>query len=235
MFKIALVGDYNKDIVAHLAIPSALQLASESLDLDITWSWVDTSKINSDNLSCLSEFSAIWVVPGSPYLNMEGALCAIRFARETRRPFLGTCGGFQHALIEYARNVCGISVAEHAETNPESAELIVVPLLCSLVEKTGQISFTAGSHLHSIFKGELGIEGYYCNYGLNPLWKDRLEASGLSFTGFDNIGDIRAFELPTHPFFIGTLFQPERSALYHQKHPLIQAFVAAAIRNIDCA
>ena len=221
---IALIGDYNKDIVAHTAIPRALEYASSTLNIKITWSWIETKTIDNGAKN-LSEFSAIWVVPGSPYINIDGALAAIRFARETGRPFLGTCGGFQHALIEYARNVCGLTDADHAESSPDKNTLIVTPLSCSLVGKTGHISFIPGSQLHRIFKAQGTTEAYHCNYGLNPEWKIQLEAAGMNFTGFDNEGQVRAFELPTHPFFIGTLFQPERSALRGEQHPLIKAFI----------
>lgn len=156
---------------------------------------------------------------------MNGALTAIQFARENNRPFLGTCGGFQHALIEYARNVCKLVAADHAESNPGCRTLIVTPLSCSLVGKTGQISFTPGSQLHEIFKGKDTTEAYHCNYGLNPEWKDQFEQAGIHFTGFDSENQVRAFELPSHPFFIGTLFQPERSVLNKQQHPLITAFI----------
>ncbi len=70
-------------------------------------------------------------------------------------------------------------------------------------------------------------EGYHCNYGVNLAYRARLEDAGLRFTGFDAAGDIRAFELPRHRFFLGTLFQPERSALRGVSHPLVEAFVTA--------
>jgi CTP synthase (UTP-ammonia lyase) len=97
-----------------------------------------------------------------------------------------------------------------------------------MVEKTGGITFTPGSRLHTIFGGKPATEGYRCNYGPNPTWRGRLEAAGWRFTGFDETGEVRAGELPSHPFFIGTLFQPERSALRGERHPLITAFVQAA-------
>lgn len=229
---IALVGDYNKNILAHLAIPQALEFARKFLNTDITWSWIETAAIRKEDTSRLAEFSAIWVVPGSPYAHMDGALSAIRFARETGRPFLGTCGGFQHALIEYARNVCDEPHADHAETNSESTALVITPLSCSLVEKTGQILFFPGSRLHSVFGGQPTMEGYHCNYGLNSQWKQRLESAGLRFTGLDTTGEVRAFELPGHPFFVGTLFQPERSAFQGKQHPLIRTFVES-VSNLD--
>ncbi len=227
---IALVGDYNQQVIAHQAIPRALELACKSLQVDVNWTWVETTAISKD-ADNLNEFAAIWLVPASPYTNMEGALSAVQLARETDRPFLGTCGGFQHSLIEYARNVCHVNDADHAETASNNVPLIVTPLSCSLVQKTGLVSFVPGSRLHAIFQGHTVNEGYHCNYGLNPDWKNRLELAGIRFTGFDTENDIRAFELPQHPFFIGTLFQPERSALRSEQHPLINAFVHAASRS----
>ncbi len=135
---IALIGDYSEKVIAHTAIPYALELANASLGSNVSWSWIETITLSniSDNLA---KYAAVWVTPGSPYTNMEGVLNAIRYVRETNRPFLGTCGGFQHALIEYARNVCGIYDSDHAETNPEANSLIVTPLACSLVGTSGQI------------------------------------------------------------------------------------------------
>ncbi len=226
--KIGLIGDYNDKVVAHRAIPLALELAAKHHKTEVTWEWLATSALTTD-VNELNRFSAIWITPGSPYANMEGVLQTIRFARETKKPLLGTCGGFQHTLIEYARNVCQIVDADHAETASEKSSLIVTPLACSLREKTGTITFLKGTQLYKIYEGKSAEEGYYCNYGLNAQWKSKLEKSGLYFSGFDPESEVRAFELPSHPFFIGVLFQPERSALQERYHPLIQAFVEAAI------
>src|SRR5205809_607084 len=80
----------------------------------------------------LELFHGIWCVPGSPYRSMDGALRANRFARENGRPFLGTCGGFQHAIIESLRNVAGLKHADHAESNPDAKMPVIVRLACSL-------------------------------------------------------------------------------------------------------
>lgn len=224
---LALVGDFRAEVVAHACIPRALELAGEAARIQVVATWIGTETIR-DAAHDLARFDAVWVVPASPYRNMDGALAAIRFARETGRPFLGTCGGFQHALIELARNVAGRSAADHAETNPTAPDLVVTPLRCSLVGETGTITFTPGSRMHTIFGGTPTQEGYHCSYGLEAAWRPRLEAARLRFTGFDTNGDVRAAELPSHPFFIGTLFQPERSAPTGRPHPLITAFVRAA-------
>lgn len=102
---LALIGDYNPDVIAHQAIPVALQQAADRLGVQVHPQWLDTDTLTAG--SQLHRFDGFWCVPASPYRDTEGALHAIRFAREQRRPFLGTCGGFQHAVLEYARNVLG--------------------------------------------------------------------------------------------------------------------------------
>ncbi|MGD1032260.1 MAG: CTP synthase [Opitutaceae bacterium] len=225
---IALIGDYNPQVTAHQAIPGALRLAREAVGTRFTWDWIGTNRI-SDASAALAGFSGVWVVPASPYRNAEGVLAVIRYARENKIPFLGTCGGFQHALIEFARNVVGIPAADHAETNAHGTELVVTRLACSLAEKTGTVKFMPGSRMYDIFGGQPASEGYHCSYGLNEAYRSRMEAAGLIFTGFDEAGEVRAAELPTHPFYFGTLFQPERSSLREVPHPLIEAFVESVI------
>jgi CTP synthase (UTP-ammonia lyase) len=100
---IGLIGDFNAAVLAHQAIPRALGLAGEVTGTSLCHEWVPTQEIRDE--SGLREFDGFWCVPASPYGSMDGALRAIRFAREQGRPFLGTCGGFQHTIIEYARNV----------------------------------------------------------------------------------------------------------------------------------
>jgi CTP synthase (UTP-ammonia lyase) len=225
--RIALVGDFRAEVVAHVCIPRALALAATALDAHVSTEWIGSDAVSDPSVT-LASCDGIWLVPASPYRDMDGALAAVRFAREQKRPFLGTCGGFQHALIEIARHVLGAETADHAETNPAARELVVAPLSCSLVGQTGTISFTPASRLHALFEHGATQEAYHCNYGPSPAWRTRLETAGLRFTGFDDNGEIRAAELPAHPFFVGTLFQPERSALTNRPHPLITAFVHAA-------
>jgi len=225
---IALVGDYSPEVVAHQAIPRALELAGRDVGARVAWAWVHTRGVR-DAPRDLAKFAGIWVVPASPYENMAGALAAIRWARETKKPFLGTCGGFQHALIEFARNVAGLGAAGHAESNPDGDTLVVTRLGCSLMEKSGDVQFTPGSRLQQIYGRPVADERYRCNYGLNPAYAAALEKAGMQFTAHDANGEIRGAELPAalHPFFLGTLFQPERAALRGETPPLARAFVAA--------
>lgn len=239
---LALVGDYSPQVIAHRAIPRALELARDALGVSLKWRWVHTRAVR-DAARDLAAFAAVWAVPASPYENTAGALAAIRFARENQRPFLGTCGGFQHALIEFARNVAGLPSADHAETNPTAATLVVTPLSCSLVEKTGPLHLIPGSLLHAAYGRDRITEGYHCNYGPAPAHRAQLERAGMRFTAFDlpaaasakegDAGEIRAAELAAdvHPFFVGTLFQPERAALRGEIPPLIRAFICAITKS----
>jgi CTP synthase (UTP-ammonia lyase) len=226
--RVALVGDYSPDVPAHRAIPRALELAGVAIGREVSWRWLHTTAIQAAPRE-LADCAAVWVVPASPYANMAGVLAAIRWARETGRPFLGTCGGFQHALIEFARNVAGLTAADHAESNEHANTLVVTPLACPLVEKTGTLHFVSGSRLQRAYASTQASEAYHCSYGLNAEYRTQLEKAGLCFSGFDDTGEGRAFELPSHQFFIGTLFQPERSALRGEVHPLIQAFLRAVL------
>lgn len=228
---IGLIGDFNSTVVAHQAIPKALAFAAHTTGLPVESVWLATDRIQIGNATQLAGFDGLWCVPASPYASMEGALWAIQFARENKIPFLGTCGGFQHALIDYARNVLGSLIADHAESNPDGANLIISPLACSLVEQSGMIRLKENSLIRKACgKAEI-VEAYHCRYGLNPEFRDRLEAGALQFTGWDAKGEVRAFELNDHPFFVATLFQPERSALRGETHPLICAFVQAVRRR----
>src|SRR3954447_12754806 len=94
--RIGLVGDQNDAVPAHIAIPRALAMASGILKCSVDYDWIPTEEIRGTKR--VAGYDGLWCVPASPYRNMEGALRAIGWARENRRPFLGTCGGFQHAI-----------------------------------------------------------------------------------------------------------------------------------------
>jgi CTP synthase len=227
--RIALVGDYSQDIPAHCAIPQALELARTAVGRNVTWDWIHSGEIQSADRD-LAGYAGLWVAPGSPYANMPGVLDAIRWARESNRPFLGTCGGFQHAIVEFARNVLGLEAADHAETNATGDTLVITWLSCPLVEKTGTVRLARGSRLRAAYGKDDASEGYHCNYGINPAYRTALEFAGLRFTAFDEAEEIRGFELLIHPFFVGTLFQPERAALRGETPPVVTAFVRAVTK-----
>lgn len=234
--RIALIGDYHAAVRAHQAIPRALTLACDGERGACRWTWLHTAVLLDDPSDQLAAFHGIWCVPASPYANTRGALAAIRFARQSGRPFLGTCGGFQHALLEYAEAVWGLANPVHAELDPDAADPVIAPLACSLVEQSGEIRFEPGSKLAVVYGLSAAVEAYHCRYGLSERYSNRLVTGPLRGTGRDAAGEVRAVELDGHPFFIATLFQPERAALAGRRHPLVRAFVDAARRQAqaDC-
>jgi CTP synthase (UTP-ammonia lyase) len=224
--RVGLIGDHDPAVTAHQAIPRALALAAEATGVAVAHEWVPTDEITSD--ARVAGYDALWCVPASPYRSTEGALRAIRFAREQGRPFLGTCGGFQHAVLEYARSVLGWSAAEHAETSPDAELLVVTPLACALVEAEGAVRLLPGSRLRAAYGADQAMEGYRCRYGLNPAFRAALTAGPLRVAAEDDAGDVRGVELDGHPFFVATLFQPERAALRGEVPPVVAAFIRAA-------
>lgn len=223
---IGLIGDYDRSVPAHQAIPIALAGAAEVLGLAVAFEWVGTEEVTS--AARLSRYDGLWCVPGSPYRSMDGALLAIRHAREGGMPFLGTCGGFQHAVIEYARSVLGWADAEHAETAPAATRAVITPLACALVEADAVVRLFPGTRIAFAYASEVTREGYRCRYGLNPEFRAELTRGPLRDSAEDEAGDVRAVELVGPKFFVATLFQPERAALHGKATPLITEFVKAA-------
>lgn len=225
---IGLVGDHGESVPAHRAIPIALGYAAEQTGSAVDFQWIPTEQI--DSVERVTGFDGLWCVPASPYRSMDGALLAIRHARESATPFLGTCGGFQHAIVEYARNVLGWADADHAETAPDAERAVISPLACSLVEATDAVRFVPGTRIAAAYGTEEATEGYRCRYGLNAAFQAHLLAGPLRAAASDASGEIRAVELDGHPFFVATLFQPERAALRGDAAPLANAFVRACVR-----
>lgn len=226
--RIAVVGDHDEGVVAHRAVPRALALAAASLGADVEPVWVPTASIADD--TAVASFDGIWCVPATPYRSEAGALRAIRCARLERRPFLGTCGGFQHMMIEHARAVLGWADAAFAETDPGAARPLIAPLACSLVEVSGAVRLLPETRLRAAYGVDEITEGYHCRFGINPEYRGPLFAPPMRLAAVDAAGDVRGAERSDHPFFVGTLFQPERAALAGRVPPLVAAFLQAARR-----
>lgn len=227
--RVGLIGDRDDAVTAHRAIPVALGMAGDALGVSIEPVWVPTETVGDG--AALAGFDGLWCVPASPYRDMDGALAAIRVARERQVPFLGTCGGFQHAMLEYARNVLGWHDAEHAETAPGAGRQVIVPLLCSLVEVTDALRLVEGSRLAQAYGATRTSEGYHCSYGLDPGFREAMGDGPLRVNALDEAGDVRGVELDGHPFFVATLFQHERGALQGRLPPPVRAFAQAMIET----
>jgi CTP synthase (UTP-ammonia lyase) len=224
--RVALIGDFNEQQKAHTAISQSLAAASDD---SVECVWVATDSLH--RADALAEFQGIWCVPGMPYRSADGAMRAIRHARVTRTPFLGTSAGFQYALIEYARNALGLSEADHQKTNPKCAIPLVTVLDRALAGVRSTVHFSDGTRLRKAYGAKQSVEEYHCSFGLNPKYQRLLEGSQFCVAAVDDQHDIRAFELDGHPFYVATLFQPEMHVLRGAPSPLMNAFVHACARQ----
>ncbi|MBD9363058.1 CTP synthase C-terminal region-related (seleno)protein [Methylomonas fluvii] len=221
---IALLGEYTPTFPPHLSTNAAIEHAKTALGVDINADWVSTADIDQ---TLFERYAGIWVAPGSPYKNLDKTLEAIRYARENGIPCFGTCGGFQHMILEYARNVLGFKDAQHAEYDPYASDLFISKLACSLAGRQLPLSFEPGSRAADIYGALTATEQYYCNFGINPEFIEVLKQGPMRITGADAEGEIRVIEWPDHPFFIGTLFVPQLRSTPEQPHPLVAAFLTA--------
>lgn len=230
---VGVIGDFDAEFPPHAATNEGLAHAGAALDVQVDVRWLDTTPLQDIDLDELASHDALWCAPGSPYKSLAGALRAIRFARESDRPFMGTCGGFQHVVIEYARNVLGFEDAQHAEYDPYASDLFVTPLSCSLVGQTMTVRLAPGSRAAHFYNEAEATEQYYCNFGLNPEHQERLHEAGLRVSGIDQDGEARVLELPERRFYLATLFVPQLTSSPDRPHPLITAYLQTAINVVD--
>ena len=225
VIKVGLIGDRRDAVIAHRAIPLALAMAARELAVAVHHDWVPSEEITS--VERVSGFDGLWCVPGSPYRSMDGVLLSIQHAREQERPFLGTCGGFQHAVIEYARNVLHWSDADHAESSPEAARAVLSPLACGLLSDFAPVQLIPGTRVARAYGQPQTEEEFNCRFGVNPAFRAALVTGPLRESALGASGDLRAIELVGRSFFVGTLFQPERAALRGRTPPLVTEFLRA--------
>jgi CTP synthase (UTP-ammonia lyase) len=226
---IGVIGDYKPDFRPHQATDAAVQHVAVHIGIDIHTTWLPTVPLKRDVEARLRGFDALWCAPGSPYQSMAGALNGIQFARERNWPLLGTCGGFQHLVIEYARNVLGFADAAHEESDPDASYLFISALSCSLVGQTMDVQLDPESRVFRFYQQRTVQEQYYCNFGLNPAYQRLIHDGGLRVAGRDQDGEARIVELPDHRFFLGTLFVPQLTSTAQRPHPLIMAYIQAAV------
>jgi CTP synthase (UTP-ammonia lyase) len=220
--QLGIIGDFEKANQTHLGTNAALDSIGTC-----AFEWLAT-----DAQQDYGRFDGLICSPGSPYRSEQGALDGIRYARENGVPLLGTCGGFQHLVLEYARNVAGVRDAAHAENDPSASVLFLTRLACSLAGKTMSVTIAAGTLAHRCYRSETAEESYYCNFGLNPEYRGKLVEAGMAISGWDETNEARIVELPDHPFFVGTLFVPQMRSTRERPHPLMAGFCgAAALRS----
>lgn len=231
--RIGIVGDYNPAIESHPATTQGVFLAARTVGLAADVVWISTAKVDD---ATLAKCDGIWAAPASPYRSAEGMLYAVRYAREGARPLLATCGGFQYALIEFARNVLNVANADSAENNVAGATNVITPIACEApasgepkLSGRNVVTVLPGTRLAEAMKAGEHREAYFCNFEPNAEFLPRFAEAGLKTSALGPQGELRGVELPEHPFFIATLFQPQlTSKATGRPHPLLIAYIHAA-------
>jgi CTP synthase (UTP-ammonia lyase) len=221
MISIALIGDGDERVTAHRAIALVLDLASQAHNLPVEVKWIANDSINSQQRP--SAFDGLCCVPASPYRSMDGPLLAMRYAREHARPFPGTCGGFQHAVVEAARNVLHWTDADHLKTSPNAERAVISAPPCGLFKASATLWFLTDMRIRLAYDSDQPAEGYLCLYELNPLLQTLLLSGALHVAATQPGGAIRALEPSNHPLYVLTLFQPEGVALRDAVPPIVAA------------
>lgn len=230
--KIAILGDFNPVYSTHHALNASIKQCVNFLKTDIQVDWISTDTFDTKVVFSKGLYSGLWIAPGSPYKDFENVIAVIRYARTNNIPTLGNCGGFQHMIIEFARNVCDITHADHEESNPDAQDNVIHKLACSLAGLEERLHITDKDSLIYRIVGKEHFQGrYYCSYGLNEVYQEILASKGLTFTTVNEEGSVRSFELKTHPFFLGTLFQPSLVSTKEDPNPVLVEFFRRCSRK----
>lgn len=223
-----VLGEYNPVWETHRATNNAIEHSSDFVGRSVQTMWCSTSNITRSQIETADGF---WMATGAPYQSMETALGVIRYAREHNVPCLGTCQGFQHVMLEYARTFLGIERPGHAGYDPGAEKPFISELPCSLKGREFEVELLDNSLASELYGLSRATERYYCSYGISPDFAPQVYAGPIRVSGVDSEGEIRIVEYPEHPFMMGTLFVPQASSRKDQPHPLITGFVRTMVAS----
>ena len=238
--RIAVVGKYVELPDAYMSVTEALHHAGISNDCEVKITWIDSENIEAEGTDLDEVFSSIKgiLVPGGfGERGVEGKIRAIQYARENRLPFLGLCLGMQCAVIEFARNVCGMKEANSTEFWAETP-YPVIDLMLSQVnveDKGGTMRLGSypckvrqNTNTFAAYGSEDIAERHRHRYEFNNKYRKELEASGLVIAGTlpdDSLVEI--VEVKDHPWFVGSQFHPELTSRPNNPNPLFRDFIKA--------
>ncbi|MUV87972.1 CTP synthase (glutamine hydrolyzing) [Natronomonas sp. CBA1123] len=213
---IALVGKYGLED-AYMSIHESLKHAGFETETDVNVLWVDADEMDDEHADRLERADGIIVPGGFGARGTEGKMEAVRYARENEVPFLGLCLGFQMAVIEYARNVCGLEGADSTEMVEDTPHPVIdiLPEQYEVEDMGGtmrlgahETTISEGTLAHEVYGSDSCTERHRHRYEVNPEYIDELESAGMRFSGRAN-NRMEILELPDHPYFLGTQFHPE--------------------------
>ena len=234
--RIAIVGKYVSLRDAYLSVAESLNHAGYYHNAEVEIDWIDSSKITAENVDkFLYKAEGIIIPGGFGKRGIEGKILAIKYARENRVPFLGLCLGMQLAVIEFARNVCGLKDANSTEFDKNTSDNVIdfLPEQYQGIEMGGTLrlglydcKLTKDSKTRKLYGKELIQERHRHRYEFNNSYIEILKENGLIFSGVNperNLMEI--IELKDHPFFIACQFHPEFLSRPDKPHPLFKGFI----------
>jgi CTP synthase len=243
---VAICGKYVGLRDSYKSIEEALVHGGIANDAKVEIAWIDSESVTPENAGALlAPHDALLVPPGFGERGIEGMLEAIRFARVTGMPFLGLCLGMQCAVIEFARNVCGIEGATSAEFDPDARHPVIhlMPSQQGVVGKGGTMRLGSwpcvlreGTLARTIYGEETVHERHRHRYEVNNAYRGTFEEHGLVLSGVSPDGElVEMAEVADHPWFIGSQFHPELRSRPTRPHPLFRDFVGAALASREAS
>ena len=237
--RIAIVGKYVNLRDAYLSVIEALKHGGFHHGARIDFEWVSSDDLDGGDMAMVFEGVHGIVVPGGfGWRGVEGKLDAIRHARENGVPFLGLCLGLQCAVIEFARNVCGLDAANSSEFDPATPHPVIdlLPEQKNVTDLGGSMRLGAqpcnvvpGTKAADVYGEPVVYERHRHRYEVNPAYHEALSGKGLVFSGMSPDGRlVEIIELEDHPFFMAGQFHPELRSRPTRPHPLFRDFVGAA-------
>ena len=237
--EIAILGKYFGLPDSYLSVVESLNHASLHNKVKLNLHWVDSDNFNVEDLK---NYDGVVIPGGFGYRGIEGKISAIQYLREEKVPFLGICLGLQCAVIEYARNVCGISDANSSEFSKNTSNYVIDLLPNQNLEKddvgasmrlgTYPCKIKKGTLTSKIYKEEIIYERHRHRYEVNNKFKEEIEKHGLVISGMSPDNNlIEMIEIKDHPYFVASQFHPEFKSRPWEPAPMFNYFIEAASGN----
>jgi CTP synthase len=242
--EIGLIGKYVELHDSYKSITEALIHASAANETKVNVRWIHSEELTPGNVSKqLKGLNGVLVAPGFGDRGIEGKIKAVQYAREQNIPFFGICLGMQMAVIEFSRNVLGLSDANSTEMNEATSHPVI-----SLMEEQKNITDKGGtmrlgawdceiakdSKVFSAYNTELISERHRHRYEFNDEYKKQITSAGMQTTGVNpKTGLVEIVEIPNHPWFVGVQYHPEYKSTVLNPHPLFVDFVNAALKHSE--
>ena len=242
--RIAVVGKYTELVDAYKSVQEALIHGGIANDVKVNIDWLLSETFDGgEDLERLSDYDGLLIPGGFGPRGVEGMLQAIRWARETEVPFFGICLGLQCAVIEFARNVCGLTQANSTEFD-EATPDPVIALLDSQLQVTAKggtmrlgaypCALAEGSRSREIYGRAEVSERHRHRWEVNNAYRDLLTANGLTISGTSPDGGlVEMIEITEHPWFVAGQFHPELKSRPTRPHPLFASFIEAASKSTE--